>query len=111
MKNTIFAEVVFSHEMNGQKFVKITSLLSKYQMSDCDTSLLNIILTKFISLLIHQYFAWKFLTIRARNSHELLWKKNQEPPKFYNYVHFSVVFRPFLKIYTNDFAETLKNGR
>ena len=38
-------------------------------------------------------------------------KKNQEPPKFYNYVHFSVVFRPFLKIYTNDFAETLKNGR
>ena len=26
IKNTIFAEVVFSHEMNGQTFVKITSL-------------------------------------------------------------------------------------
>ena len=26
IKNTIFAEVVFSHEMNSQKFVKITSL-------------------------------------------------------------------------------------
>ena len=26
IKNTIFAEVVFSHEMNGQNFVKITSL-------------------------------------------------------------------------------------
>ena len=29
----------------------------------------------------------------------------------YEYVHFSMVFRPFLKNYANDFAQIVRNGR
>ena len=36
---------------------------------------------------------------------------NLEPSKFYKYVHFSVLFWPFLTKYAYDFAQIVRNGR
>ena len=156
MKNTIFAEVVFSHEIYGQKFENYKSIVQILNVRLWHFTAKNIILTRFISLLIYwspqlwghvhifTYFGqkpwffcyventiftkslfWTCDSVRAgplklavfleNGSKDFLdflhessfhksskftcefFKKKLEPPKFYEYVHFLVVFRPFIK--------------
>ena len=53
MKNTIFAEVVFSHEIYGQKFENYKSIVQILNVRLWHFTAKNIILTRFISLLIY----------------------------------------------------------